>query len=243
MALKTKAPSNSRSLAPHSAARGLALGLGLSLLGSVSAFAADPVAMVLDRSEGVQASAFTELFPGDAVALGSEGYVDLLDYTSCREVRVTGGTVTAVSSGLEVAEGQETELRPGNCLQQQTTNADTGASKGLATTLRSVRPENKVAASLMLRFGDDLKERYDSVMISVDGGEPKEYKLDDTALSEMPLTTPEDAAAAMAGGTVRNSVPVELMFKPKEGAGDAEVRQFTLDPSGVGRDTAVVVVK
>ncbi|MFN3497932.1 MAG: hypothetical protein ACK40A_05955, partial [Pannonibacter indicus] len=60
---------------------------------------------------------------------------------------------------------------------------------------------------------------------------------------DMPLTTPEDAAAAMAGGTVRNSVPVELMFKPKEGAGDAEVRQFTLDPSGVGRDTAVVVVK
>jgi hypothetical protein len=243
MALKTKAPSNSRSLAPHSVARGLALGLGLSLLSSVSALAADPVAMVLDRSEGVEASAFTELFPGDTVALGTEGYVDLLDYTSCREVRITGGTVTAAGTGLEVAEGQETELRPGNCLQQQTNNAGTDGSKGLATTMRSVRPENKVAASLMLRFGDDLKERYDSVMISVDGGEPKEYKLDDAALSGMPLTTPEDAAAAMAGGTVSNSVPVELMFKPKEGSGETEVRQFTLDPSGIGRDTAVVVVK
>lgn len=243
MALKTKAPSNSRSLAPHSAARGLVLGLGLSLLSSVSALAADPVAMVLDRSEGVEASAFTELFPGDTVALGSEGYVDLLDYTSCREVRVTGGTVTASGTGLEVAEGEEKELRPGNCLQQQTNNAGTDGSKGMATTMRSVRPDNKVAASLMLRFGDDLKERYDSVMISVDGGEPKEYKLDDAALSGMPLTTPEDAAAAMAGGTVSNSVPVELMFKPKEGSGEAEVRQFTLDPSDVGRDTAVVVVK
>ncbi|NBN62452.1 hypothetical protein GWI72_07505 [Microvirga tunisiensis] len=206
---------------------------------ATAALAADPVAMVLDRSEGVNATAFAELMPGDEIALGTGGHVDLLDYTACREVRITGGSVTATSGGLVVAEGEEKELRPGNCLKQEASNAGTDGGKGLAVTMRGLIPENKVAASLMLRFGDDLKERYDSVFVSVDGGAPQEYKLDDKVLAEMP-----DLAAAMAGKTTdANGVPIELVFKPRAGTGEAEVRQFTLDPLEVGRETAVVVVK
>ncbi|MFN4008451.1 MAG: hypothetical protein ACK4K8_00725 [Pannonibacter sp.] len=218
------------------ALRRLAAGVSLAALTATVAFAADPVAMVLDRSEGVNATAFAELMPGDEIALGTGGSVDLLDYTACREVRIIGGSVTATSSGLVIAEGEEKELRPGNCLKQEAGNAGTDGGKGLAVTMRGLIPENKVAASLMLRFGEDLKERYDSVFVSVDGGAPQEYKLDDKVLADMPdLVAPAEGKG--------NGVPIELTFKPRAGTGEAEIRQFTLDPLEVGRETAVVVVK
>lgn len=218
------------------ALRRLAVGVSLAALTASAAFAADPVAMVLDRSEGVNATTFAELIPGDEIALGTGGYVDLLDYTACREVRITGGSVTATSSGLVIAEGEEKELRPGNCLKQEAGNAGTDGGKGLAVTMRGLIPENKVAASLMLRFGEDLKERFDSVFVSVDGGAPQEYKLDDKVLADMPdLVVPADGKGS--------GVPIELIFKPRAGTGESEIRQFTLDPLEVGRETAVVVVK
>lgn len=230
---------------PDLAGRGAAAARRLVLLtalvsgAATTALAADPVAMVLDRSEGVDASAFAELMPGDEIALGTGGHVDLLDYTACREVRITGGSVTATATGLMIVEGEEKELRPGNCLKQEAGNSGTDGGKGLAVTMRGLIPENKVAASLMLRFGEDLKQRYDSVFVSVDGGKPQEYKLDDKVLAEMP----ELAAAVNGKTTDADGVPIELIFKPRAGTGESEIRQFTLDPLEVGRETAVVVVK
>lgn len=221
------------------AARRLVLLTALVSATATTALAADPVAMVLDRSEGVDASAFAELMPGDEIALGTGGHVDLLDYTACREVRITGGSVTATATGLMIVEGEEKELRPGNCLKQEAGNSGTDGGKGLAVTMRGLIPENKVAASLMLRFGEDLKQRYDSVFVSVDGGTPQEYKLDDKVLAEMP----ELAAAVNGKTTDADGVPIELIFKPRAGTGESEIRQFTLDPLEVGRETAVVVVK
>ncbi|WP_242390362.1 hypothetical protein [Polymorphum gilvum] len=204
---------------------GAAIGLALGLV----AAQADPVAMVLDRSENVTFAAFSELYPGDVVTLGETGHVDLLDYATCREVRITGGTVSATGDGLTVENGEERELRPGNCLGQKAAASD---SKGLAVTMRGIVPENKVAASLMLRFDDDLKARFDTVLVSFAGGPPHEFPMDDRVLAEMPAWSAEG-----------EEVPVEIFLKGKASDGTVELRQFTVDPLQVGRNTAVVVVK
>lgn len=202
--------------------------LGLT---TASAFA-DPVALVLDKSENVGVAAFSELMPGAVVELG-DGHIDLLDYGACQEVRLTSGVLTVSSGGYTLDGGNEKVLRAGNCLQADS-GTDVDADKGLTVTLRGLNLENKKAASLMLRFDDKLRDQYDTVFVSFEGGAPKRFDFDvlDNILTDMPDRESDEEA-----------VEVELFLQGKAPDFGVVMRKFTIDPDQVGRKTAVVIVK
>jgi hypothetical protein len=199
---------------------------------SAGAALAEPVALVLDKSDGVDVSAFSELMPGDVIDLGSSGHIDLLDYAACQEVRIKAGTVSVSSSGFSLEGGQEKVLRAGNCLQADSGTDSEKADKGLTVTLRGLTLENKKAASLMLRFDDAVRDQYGSVFVSFGGGEPKRFDLLDHVVTDMPDRETDGEA-----------VEVELFLQGKAPDFGVEMRKIVIDPSKVGRKTAVVVVK
>jgi len=199
---------------------------------AASSAQAGPVALVLDRSDTVNFPAFTELSPGDVIELGNSGYVDLLDYNACREVRITSGRVTISADGFVLDGSEEKELRAGNCLQADSGTAENPESKGLTVTLRGIRTENKTAASLLLRLDEKLQQDYDTVFISVEGDAPKRFEIGDNIMTEMPVRNEET-----------DTVDVELYFQGKAPEFGVVTRKFTIDPASVGRKTAVVVVK
>ncbi|WP_082837188.1 hypothetical protein [Labrenzia sp. OB1] len=213
-------------------ATGLAAAFTLGFSGLSGPALADPIALILDKSEAVQVSAFTELMPGDEVDLGSDGHIDLLDYAACQEVRVKSGKITVSSSGYALDGGQQEVLRAGNCLQADSGTGDETANKGLTVTLRGLALENKKAASLMLRFDDRLRDEYDTVFVSFEGGEPKRFDVLDNIMTEMPDREAENDA-----------VEVELFLQGKAPDYGVVMRKFTIDPAQVGRKTAVVIVK
>ncbi|MBO6891406.1 MAG: hypothetical protein JJ866_05625 [Roseibium sp.] len=192
---------------------------------------AEPVALVLDKSEGVEVSSFTELMPGDVVDLGADGHVDLLDYAACQEVRLKAGTVTVSSSGYSLDGGQEKVLRAGNCLKADADANTDSAAKGLTVTLRGLTLSDKKAAALMLRFDDDLRDQYDTVFVSFEGGAPKRFEVLDNILTDMPSKEDDE------------EVDVELFLQGKAPDYGVVMRKFTIDPAEVGRKTAVVIVK
>jgi len=211
-----------------------ATGLAAVLFGaSAGAALADPVALVLDKSEGVGVSAFSELMPGDVVDLGEAGHIDLLDYSACQEVRLTSGLVKISSGGYALEGGQEEVLRAGNCLQAESGSDNQTADKGLTVTLRGLKLENKKAASLMLRFDDKLRDAYDTVFVSFGGGEPKRFDTLDNILTAMPDRDPEN----------QETIEVELFLQGKAPDYGVVMRTITIDPDEVGRNTAVVIVK
>ncbi|ERP96834.1 hypothetical protein Q669_26705 [Labrenzia sp. C1B10] len=193
---------------------------------------ADPIALVLDKSEGVDVSAFTELMPGDVVDLGATGHVDLLDYSACQEVRIQAGVLKVSSEGYTAEGSEQKVLRAGNCLQADSGTDSEKADKGLTVTLRGLTLENKKAASLMLRFDNKLRDQYDTVFVSFGGGEPKRFDMLDNILTDMPNREPEDEA-----------VEVELFLQGKAPDYGVVMRTITIDPVQVGRKTAVVIVK
>ncbi|MCV0426691.1 MAG: hypothetical protein K5905_14575 [Roseibium sp.] len=192
----------------------------------------EPVALVLDKSEGVDVAAFAELMPGDVIELGQENHIDLLDYSACQEVRITAGTISVSSSGYALEGGLEKVLRAGNCLQAESGSDAETADKGLTVTLRGLTLENKKAASLMLRFDDALRDQYGSVFVSFGGGEPKRFELLDHVVTEMPDRESDEEA-----------VEVELFLQGKAPDFGVEMRKILIDPASVGRNTAVVLVK
>lgn len=210
---------------------GFAVAFALSAIAAGKAFA-DPIALVLDRSEGVAVAAFSELMPGDVIDLGTTGHVDLLDYSACQEVRMKSGTLTVSSGGFVLEGGEEKVLRAGNCLQADSGSNSNTADKGLTVTLRGLTLENKKAASLMLRFDDAAKDQYGSVFVSFGGGEPKRFDVLDNIVTEMPKRDNDDEA-----------VEVELFLQGKAPDFGVEMRKITIDPTQVGRKTAVVLVK
>ncbi|MEP3047399.1 MAG: hypothetical protein ABJL55_10690 [Roseibium sp.] len=193
---------------------------------------AEPIALVLDKSEGVSFPAFSELQPGDVINLGNSGHIDLLDYGACREVRITAGIVTVSQDGYALDGSEEKELRAGNCLQAESGTDQTSADKALTVTLRNLKPSNKTAASLMLRFDDQLRDQYGTVFVAFDGGEPKRFEMGENVQTEMPVRDDEG-----------ESVNIELFFQDKSEGGQIVSRKFTIDPASVGRKTAVVIVK
>ncbi|WP_299471014.1 hypothetical protein [uncultured Roseibium sp.] len=205
------------------------VGLGVAASGPALA---DPVALVLDKSEGVDVSAFSELMPGDVIDLGEAGHVDLLDYSACQEVRIKAGTLKVSASGLELDGGKEEFVRAGNCLQADSGSNTQTADKGLTVTLRGLTLENKKAASLMLRFDDKARDQYGSVFVSFGGGEPKRFDVLDNIVTEMPDRESDEDA-----------VEVELFLQGKAPDFGVEMRKITIDPAQVGRKTAVVIVK
>lgn len=215
-----------RSLQATSALAGLMFAL------SAGSALADPIALVLDKSEGVDVSAFTELMPGDVVDLGATGHVDLLDYSACQEVRIQAGVLKVSSEGYTAEGSEQKVLRAGNCLQADSGTDSEKADKGLTVTLRGLTLENKKAASLMLRFDNKLRDQYDTVFVSFGGGEPKRFDMLDNILTDMPNREPEDEA-----------VEVELFLQGKAPDYGVVMRTITIDPVQVGRKTAVVIVK
>ena len=215
-----------RSLQATSALAGLMFAL------SAGSALADPIALVLDKSEGVDVSAFTELMPGDVLDLGATGHVDLLDYSACQEVRIQAGVLKVSSEGYTAEGSEQTVLRAGNCLQADSGTDSEKADKGLTVTLRGLTLENKKAASLMLRFDNKLRDQYDTVFVSFGGGEPKRFDMLDNILTDMPNREPEDEA-----------VEVELFLQGKAPDYGVVMRTITIDPVQVGRKTAVVIVK
>ncbi|MEW4461837.1 hypothetical protein AB1K42_27395 [Roseibium algicola] len=215
-----------RSLQATSALAGLMFAL------SAGSALADPIALVLDKSEGVDVSAFTELMPGDVVELGATGHVDLLDYSACQEVRIQAGVLKVSSEGYTAEGSEQKVLRAGNCLQADSGTDSEKADKGLTVTLRGLTLENKKAASLMLRFDNKLRDQYDTVFVSFGGGEPKRFDMLDNILTDMPNREPEDEA-----------VEVELFLQGKAPDYGVVMRTITIDPVQVGRKTAVVIVK
>lgn len=240
---------------------GAAVLAGGLALGSSAAFA-EPVAMVLDISGGSEIAPFTELSDGEVLELGEGIRVELLDYRKCREIAVTGGKVSATADGLEVSDGEMSELRPGKCIQK----ADAGGlppagGAGLASSpghaaindaagpasapaqAASASGQHQVetadagaasaqskAASVLLRFDGAMRERYDNVFVSIDGGAPQRFAIDDPILTEMPLDGEGE---------------VELRLEGAEGETDtpAETRKFTLGDPEDGRATSVILVK
>ena len=215
-----------RSLQATSALAGLMFAL------SAGSALADPIALGLDMSEGVDVSAFTELMPGDVVDLGATGHVDLLDYSACQEVRIQAGVLKVSSEGYTAEGSEQKVLRAGNCLQADSGTDSEKADKGLTVTLRGLTLENKKAASLMLRFDNKLRDQYDTVFVSFGGGEPKRFDMLDNILTDMPNREPEDEA-----------VEVELFLQGKAPDYGVVMRTITIDPVQVGRKTAVVIVK
>lgn len=217
-----------------STGRSLKLGCAATLWLGLSAGAAfaDPMALVLDKSDGIDVTAFSELMPGDVIDLGEEGHVDLLDYGACQEVRLKSGTVSISSEGYSLDGGEEEVLRAGNCLQADSGSDDQQADKGLTVTLRGLTLETKKAASLMLRFNEQLREEYDTVFVSFAGGAPKRFDVLDNILTDMPNRETENEA-----------VEVELFLQGKAPDYGVVMRKFTIDPAQVGRNTAVVIVK
>ncbi|MHA7772589.1 hypothetical protein [Roseibium sp. M-1] len=208
-------------------------GMAALLFGASAGIAlADPIALVLDKSEDVGVSAFTELMPGDVVDLGASGHIDLLDYSACQEVRLTAGVVKVSSGGYAQEGGEQEVLRAGNCLQAESGSENQTAEKGLTVTLRSLDLKNKKAASLMLRFDDKLRDQYDTVFVSFDGGEPKRFDSLDNILTAMPDREAEN-----------NAVEVELFLQGKAPDYGVVMRTITIDPKEVDRNTAVVIVK
>ncbi|UES53251.1 hypothetical protein GFK88_17490 [Roseibium aggregatum] len=205
---------------------------GLMFALSAGSTLADPIALVLDKSEGVDVSAFTELMPGDVVDLGATGHVDLLDYSACQEVRIQAGVLKVSSEGYTAEGSEQKVLRAGNCLQADSGTDSEKADKGLTVTLRGLTLENKKAASLMLRFDNKLRDQYDTVFVSFGGGEPKRFDMLDNILTDMPNREPEDEA-----------VEVELFLQGKAPDYGVVMRTITIDPVQVGRKTAVVIVK
>ncbi|MBN8180952.1 hypothetical protein GFK91_19495 [Roseibium aggregatum] len=205
---------------------------GLMFALSAGSALADPIALVLDKSEGVDVSAFTELMPGDVVDLGATGHVDLLDYSACQEVRIQAGVLKVSSEGYTAEGSEQKVLRAGNCLQADSGTDSEKADKGLTVTLRGLTLENKKAASLMLRFDNKLRDQYDTVFVSFGGGEPKRFDMLDNILTDMPNREPEDEA-----------VEVELFLQGKAPDYGVVMRTITIDPVQVGRKTAVVIVK
>ncbi|TYC50481.1 hypothetical protein FMN50_23580 [Rhodobacterales bacterium] len=193
---------------------------------------ADPIALVLDRSEDVSVSAFTELAPGDVVELGEAGHVDLLDYGACEEVRLTAGKLSVSSEGYVHEGGEKEVLRAGNCLQADSGTEEAKPDKGLTVTLRGLSLESKKAASLMLRFDEKLRSEYDTVFVSFEGGEPKRFDVLENILTAMPERDGDEQA-----------VEVELFLQGKAPDYGVVMRKFTIDPAQVGRNTAVVIVK
>jgi len=214
----------------RAATLGLATGLCVAAGGTFAR--AEPVALVLDRSEGVDVGAFTELVPGDVIDLGTGGHIDLLNYGACQEVRIKSGVLSVTSNSWSLDGGQEQVLRNGNCLQAESGSGTVEADKGLTVTMRSLEQEDKAAASLMLRFDEQLRADYDSVFVSVEGGEPKRFDALDTIMTQMPERDAED-----------QTVEVELFFQGKAPDYGVAMRKFTINPAEVGRNTAVVVVK
>lgn len=210
----------------------LAVAIAGGAVATASSARAEPVALVLDKSESVSHPAFTELSPGDVIELGSAGYIDILDYGACREVRIKAGTLTVSATGYSVEGGAEEELRAGNCLQADSGSGPATEDKGLTVTLRGIKPANKTAASLMLRFDNQLRTQFDTVFVSFAGGAPKRFELGDNILTEMPVRETEAEA-----------VDVELFLQGKAPNFGVVMRKFTIDPASVGRKTAVVVVK
>lgn len=213
-------------------ARIKAAGAAIGSILAAGAAQADPVALVLDKSNAVAFPAFSELSPGDVVDLGNSGHIDLLDYSACREVRITSGRVTFVAGGYQLEGGVEKELRAGNCLQADSGSAQDNPNKGLTVTLRGIKAANKTAASLMLRFDEQLKDDYDTVFVAFEGGAPKRFDLGENILTEMPVRNAET-----------DKVDVELFLQGKAPDFGVVMRKFTIDPTSVGRKTAVVVVK
>lgn len=219
--------------ARRSLPRARSMAVFLMVMASGTGFAvADPVALVLDRSDGVQIQAFSELKPGDVVDLGSSGHVDLLDYAACQEVRIKSGTISVNSEGYAVSGGEEELLRAGNCLKADSGSDNQKADKGLTVTLRGLDLETKTAASLMLRFDNKLRDEYDTVFVSFSGGAPKRFDVLDNILTEMPERDAENKA-----------VEVELFLQGKAPDYGVIMRKITIDPAKVGRKTAVVIVK
>ncbi|WP_428649266.1 hypothetical protein [Roseibium sp.] len=223
-----KRPLVGRSLKSAGLAAALAFGVS-ALTGTAQA---DPIALVLDKSEDVDISAFTELMPGDVVDLGESGYVELLNYAACQEVRVKAGKLTVSSEGYTLDGGEENVLRAGNCLQADSGTGTETADKGLTVTLRSLKLSNKKAASLMLRFDDKLRDEYGTVFVSFAGGPPKRFDVLENIMTDMPSRETEDEA-----------VEVELFLQGKAPDYGVEMRKITIDPVEVGRETAVVIVK
>lgn len=207
-----------------------ALAMGIATLSTAAL--AEPVALILDKSEGIEVSTFSELMPGDVVDLGPDGHVDLLDYAACQEVRVKSGIITASSSGYVHEGGEEKVLRAGNCLKADADANTESAAKGLTVTLRGLTLSDKKAAALMLRFDDDLRSQYDTVFVSFEGGAPKRFDVLDNILTDMPAREDDDDA-----------VDVELFLQGKAPDFGVVMRKFTIDPVKVGRKTAVVIVK
>lgn len=205
---------------------------GMMFAVSAGSALADPIALVLDKSEDVDVSAFTELKPGDVVELGTDGHVDLLDYSACQEVRIQAGVLKVSSEGYTTEGSEQQVLRAGNCLQADSGTESEKADKGLTVTLRGLTLENKKAASLMLRFDNKLRDQYDTVFVSFGGGEPKRFDMLDNILTDMPDREPEDEA-----------VEVELFLQGKAPDYGVVMRTITIDPVQVGRKTAVVIVK
>lgn len=211
--------------------KGLGVVLGC-LFGIAGAAHADPVALVLDKSAAVSFPAFSELSAGDTVDLGNSGYIDILDYNACREVRFTSGRVSFSADGYVLDGAEEKELRAGNCLKAGGSTQTASADKGLTVTLRGLKPANKVAASLMLRFDNDIQKQFDSVVVSFEGAEPKRFEMGGNILTEMPVREQE-----------ADSVGVELYLQGNSEDDDVVSRKFTIDPAAVGRKTAVVIVE
>jgi hypothetical protein len=86
----------------------------------------------------------------------------------------------------------------------------------------------------MLRFDDKLRDQYDTVFVSFEGGAPKRFDFDvlDNILTDMPNRETEDEV-----------VEVELFLQGKAPDYGVVMRKFTIDPDQVGRNTAVVIVK
>lgn len=109
----------------------------LALL-SMVAFAAAPSLAMAEGSVGIvedvagasNIAPYSEISSGTTVALGGEGSIKFVHYSTCREVSVKGGSVTINAQDYKVTGGTATET-PQACPQQVHIASNTAVSGGL----------------------------------------------------------------------------------------------------------------
>nr|WP_319383285.1 hypothetical protein [uncultured Roseibium sp.] len=147
------------------------------LLATAEAFS-KPIAIILSgtTTQG-EDLAFTELSVGDILRLGPGEEFEILDYTTCQEFYMRSGEVRATETGLVFAQSEPIRIGLGECHSIQAPSALGNQSASMGMTLRDGRKFRKHLKTVVVKFQDNLSDRYKTVRVSYDGSTPVTHGL------------------------------------------------------------------
>lgn len=97
----------------------------LALAPAMTLAAAKPVALVLEVSGAKGIESFSEVNPGDRIALAEDGQVEFLHYGTCQTVVVRGGELSFSDERYTVRQGKVVDVKRAKCPAEATLRAET----------------------------------------------------------------------------------------------------------------------